>query len=161
MAASALCLAAGGPSPRRPSTLAHSLTRTRESVNAPTKQFPAFGERGMNEWSLSNLLGGSRRISTGGSDLSIGDSEYLVMMEEESIRSCIGEHHPALAGGGGTTKAFFIDNLLRYARKKFGFMYMLAFHVIISESGRRNRAQKSNQGKRPERQCPCHRILRL
>ena len=37
----------------------------------------------------------------------------LDMMEEESIQTCGGEHHPALAGGTGTTKAFFIDNLLR------------------------------------------------
>ena len=67
-------------------------------------------------------------------------SKYLVMMEEESIQSCGREHHPAHAGGSGTTKAFFIDNLLRYARKKIGFTYWYGilchyFRVREEESG--------------------------
>ena len=54
--------------------------------------------------------------------------EYLAIMEEESTFQSCGREHPALAGGGGTTKAFFIDNLLRWGQCLNQWAFCLLSH---------------------------------
>ena len=81
----------------------------------------------------------------------------LDMMEEESIQTCGREHHPALAGGSGTTKAFFIDNLLRLVGIRIEEFIITV--QTISEAGRSNR--QTNRGRHPGQQSRCLLIPRL